>query len=178
MSDKVIPCRAKDPRTCPYHGAELRMNAAATVGDLDTYFQARLEMEIAKTNDPEVLEFMRNSTSPVESIELEAKELFNLLCYQGREVFENPEYDENNSVNPYEDFSYVDEIRLDKETNRLVVKRERDQALFSIDYRDFDRWFDTDQDQPLGNNPFYRNSTAKRVKETKDIKVVTGYHSA
>lgn len=38
-------CRAKDPHTCPYHGAVLRMEAAQAVGDFDTYFRERTIVE-------------------------------------------------------------------------------------------------------------------------------------
>lgn len=40
-------CKAKNPATCPYHGAVLRMNAAALADppDFNTYFEARNEVE-------------------------------------------------------------------------------------------------------------------------------------
>lgn len=44
-------CRAKDPRTCPYHGAVLRMYEAQAVGDFDAYFAARTAVEKAKAEN-------------------------------------------------------------------------------------------------------------------------------
>ncbi len=41
-------CQAKDPRTCPYHGAEITMNETLAAGDGDGYFQARLKFEAIK----------------------------------------------------------------------------------------------------------------------------------
>lgn len=41
-------CKAKDPSTCPYHGAEQRMDAAAARGDFAAYEAARTELETAK----------------------------------------------------------------------------------------------------------------------------------
>lgn len=39
------PCKAKNPRTCRYHSAILRMEKAAKKGDLDAYFEARQQAE-------------------------------------------------------------------------------------------------------------------------------------
>ncbi len=47
---RKAPCRAKDPSTCPYHGAVIRMEKAAETLDLDAYFAARQEVETAETN--------------------------------------------------------------------------------------------------------------------------------
>ena len=44
-------CKAKDPRTCPYHGAVIRMNEAAVSGDVHEYFEARKLVEEAEKND-------------------------------------------------------------------------------------------------------------------------------
>jgi len=38
-------CKAKDPRTCPYHGAVMRMYDAQSSGDLEAYFTARITVE-------------------------------------------------------------------------------------------------------------------------------------
>lgn len=41
-------CKAKDPRTCPYHGAVIRMEEAEKTGDFDTYFVERSIVEAAE----------------------------------------------------------------------------------------------------------------------------------
>jgi hypothetical protein len=41
-------CKAKDPTTCPYHGAVIRMHAAQVAGDYDAYFEARTIVEKAE----------------------------------------------------------------------------------------------------------------------------------
>jgi hypothetical protein len=38
-------CKAKDPRTCPYHGLVLRMNEAQSAGDFNEYYSLRSEVE-------------------------------------------------------------------------------------------------------------------------------------
>jgi hypothetical protein len=53
----VIPCRAKDPRTCPYHGAQLRANEALVRGNQDAYLSAMIDMMAAVKTTPEVNEF-------------------------------------------------------------------------------------------------------------------------
>lgn len=40
-------CTSKNPATCRYHGALLRMEAAAVAGDLESYMSARIEVERA-----------------------------------------------------------------------------------------------------------------------------------
>ena len=49
---EISGCRAKDPSTCPYHGAAIRANEAEKQGDFEGYFLARSQMMEAekKTN--------------------------------------------------------------------------------------------------------------------------------
>ncbi len=45
---KILPlnkCQARDPHTCRYHGAMLRMQEAQEKSDFDAYFKSRLEFE-------------------------------------------------------------------------------------------------------------------------------------
>lgn len=44
MSRSAI-CKAKNPATCPYHGAVIRMHQAAVTGDVQAYFDARTEVQ-------------------------------------------------------------------------------------------------------------------------------------
>ena len=41
----VATCRAKDPRTCPYHGTVLRMEEALEAQNLDAYFVEKDKLE-------------------------------------------------------------------------------------------------------------------------------------
>lgn len=45
MSGNVRTCQAKDPRTCRYHGTEIRMNEAQAKGDFNAYFKERTVLE-------------------------------------------------------------------------------------------------------------------------------------
>ncbi len=45
---KIVPiedCKAKDPNTCRYHGAQIRMLHAQHIGDFEAYFQERTTLE-------------------------------------------------------------------------------------------------------------------------------------
>lgn len=44
-------CRAKDPKTCPYHGAVLRMYDAQESGDFEAYFMERTKVEELEKNN-------------------------------------------------------------------------------------------------------------------------------
>lgn len=43
-------CKAKDPKTCPYHGAVMEMYEAQSNGDFATYFKARSIVELKESN--------------------------------------------------------------------------------------------------------------------------------
>lgn len=56
-------CKAKDPRTCPYHGAVIRMNEAQAANDLDAYFVARTQVEAMLKQDWDQVEEVTSALS-------------------------------------------------------------------------------------------------------------------
>lgn len=75
-------CKAKDPRTCSYHGAVITMNEAQAAGDFETYFTARKIVEDKETSGweeeelkarinviPDLANLMSNTSSHVNKIE-------------------------------------------------------------------------------------------------------------
>ena len=69
---RKAPCRAKDPKTCPYHGAVIRMEAAAASNDLDAYFTARQQVEAAEATgfaDQEIAQIQNTSTEKSLTVE-------------------------------------------------------------------------------------------------------------
>lgn len=60
----VKDCRAKDPKTCPYHGAVLRMEDAERRGDFNAYEAARKDLEAAAPDSGEALFNSYNDVPP------------------------------------------------------------------------------------------------------------------
>lgn len=44
----ISRCKAKDPKTCPYHGIAIRVNEAEQKGDFNAYYTARKELDRAR----------------------------------------------------------------------------------------------------------------------------------
>jgi hypothetical protein len=126
-----IPCRAKDPKTCPFHSAELRMNDAVRFNDLDGYFRFRAQWEDAKNTTAEVREFINAQPTgkPVETFAItDANQLNNLLEYGGDELVTLTD-------GSTAKLTYVDDVPTrHPKFNQLVVRRE-DGALFAISHR-------------------------------------------
>lgn len=59
-------CRAKDPTTCHYHGAVIRMLHAQSIKDLDGYFEARSIVEQAEKDNWVETEIANKETTPKE----------------------------------------------------------------------------------------------------------------
>jgi len=57
MSTTTIPCQAKNPSRCRYHGAVLRSEKALRAGDMDAYLTAQTEVTEAAKDSQEVREF-------------------------------------------------------------------------------------------------------------------------
>lgn len=54
MSFYTEGCRAKNPSTCPYHGAVLRAETALKKGDTEGYFTARKEADDQKNHKEKI----------------------------------------------------------------------------------------------------------------------------
>ena len=54
MSSLTGGCRAKNPSTCPYHGAVLRAETALKKGDTEGYFEARKEADEQKNHKEKI----------------------------------------------------------------------------------------------------------------------------
>jgi hypothetical protein len=57
MSTPKIPCQAKNPERCRYHGAILRSERALRAGNMDGYLTAQTEVTEAAKDSKEVREF-------------------------------------------------------------------------------------------------------------------------
>jgi hypothetical protein len=57
MSTPKIPCQAKNPERCRYHGAILRSERALHAGNMDAYLTAQTEVTEAAKDSKEVREF-------------------------------------------------------------------------------------------------------------------------